>query len=484
MSFSLPFRSVVPVVFLLATAAWTPSPSFAAEPPPPPPPSPTVFVEAKSYSTKPETDPPRYVRTLNKTGFDSLQSLDWLDLGFEYRTRFEVRADDLRRPLMDSAGVPYDDVDLPLLLRARLFVAIKEIVDPFRLTIEMQDSRRYVSQFPEDDRDWNVFEPIQAFAELHFKNGLGAQRPLCLRAGRMAFEVLDRRLIARNEWRNTTNTFQGFRATAGRDDNVWALDLFALQPLVRKLHDLDETTEGQWFFGAIGAWRGWSRFVTLQPYWFWLKQDADMAKMLPRRNIHAAALRGYGIVGKTGLDYDASVVLQLGSDAGRTHRSLGLASEVGYTFESKLVPRLSAFYGYGGGDENPMDDRNQRFERFFGFARPWSNNDYFRWENLHAPKLRLELSPSKRLRGDGGYSAFWLASATDRWNNANLRDPMGQSGTFIGHELDFRVRWRIVPQVDVTVGYAYFNPGAFPSNLGRSKSSHFAYLEVSVWAFE
>jgi len=38
-----------------------------------------------------------------------------------------------------------------------------------------------------------------------------------------------------------------------------------------------------------------------------------------------------------------------------------------------------------------------------------------------------------------------LDAARDTWIQANLRDPSGQSGTFLGHTLDGRVRYWLQP---------------------------------------
>ena len=103
--------------------------------------------------------------------------------------------------------------------------------------MEVTDSRRNHSQFVDDDRDVNEMEVIQAFAEFYLPSILqsdarGNNRPLRLRFGRMAFEVLDRRLLGRNEWRNTTNNFDGARLTLGQDSNDWQVDFMVLKPVL------------------------------------------------------------------------------------------------------------------------------------------------------------------------------------------------------------------------------------------------------------
>jgi hypothetical protein len=451
------------------TIAATPG---AAEAPPPPPPS--YDRPARSYGTKNEPEPPPYVRPLAKTGVAALAGVDWLDVGLDHRTRYELHNNDFNRNV--------DQRDESVMIRTRAFVALRDVLDPVRFTIEVEDARRYASAFPEDDRDVNTLEPIQLYGELYFGKRFGMeQHPISVRAGRMAFEQVDRRLIARNNWRNTTNTFQGVRTVVGQTAGPWQVDAFALQPLERLLDDLDERREGQWFLGAIGTIRRWSDVATLQPYYLHLRQAPR--DMIAERQIHSPALRAFGMIGDTPLDFDVQGVVQFGNHQGQKHRAWGLTAELGYTFEHAWKTRVHASYGHATGDRDPTDDRNQRFERMFGFARPFSNNVYFLWENFRLAKARIDLRPEPRLRVDFGYGAYSLDSATDRWQNPGLRDMTGQSGRFLGHELDLQIQTRLVPRVDVNSGYLVFVPGEFPSNLGRDNTTHFVYVEVSVRAF-
>jgi hypothetical protein len=428
---------------------------------------------ARSYGTKLESEPPSYVHTLSETQYGKLRDVDWLDVGLDFRLRFEHHENDFTRPI--------DARDLPFLVRTRAYLGIRNVIDPLRFAVEIEDARRYNGTFPLDDRDVNVLEPIQLLGELYFDRAFGEDLPLSVRLGRMAFEQVDRRLVARNNWRNTTNTFQGGRVVVGRRSSPVQVDAFALQPLERRLYEFDRPDSGRWFFGIVTDVRLWSPHVVLQPYYLALKQ-------LPRegvteREIHSPALRAYGLIGATGLDYDASGVVQFGQDGGRTHRAFGFTGEVGYTAQALRNMRISATYAHATGDRDPDDDKSGRLDRVFGFARPFSNNIYFQWENLRAVKSRIEIEPHPKFRADAGYGAYWLDSPTDRWNAPSLRDPTGQSGRFLGHEVDVQLRARLLPQLDLSAGYAFFASGEFPINLGRARSTHFTYIELTVRAF-
>jgi hypothetical protein len=471
---SLPVRAAIWLEALLiagtAVVAQGPAPSA------PPAPAPSFQVEQRGYGLRPEAEPPRYVRPANLTGLPGLDTASWLDLGVEFRARYEHHDNDYRRR---SPAV--DDI---LLLRTRMYVGVRERLDPFRFVLELTDSRRLGGEFARDDREVNLTEPIQAYAELFFAAGAGKGRPVSIKAGRQAFEYLDRRLLARNEWRNTTNTFDGVRATIGRPAGAWQVDVLALKPLRRLISGLDQQDDAQWLTGAIGEWRRWSRVATMQPYYLRLTQDGERASTGIPRDIHTVGLRGFGLVGRSGLDWDVDVAAQRGEDASRDHRAVALVVEGGYSPSRAWKPRVSANFAYATGDRHPVDGSSERFERLFGFARPFSASDYIQWENLKAPKLRVELTPLSTLRIDAGFSAYWLASATDRWNVAGLRDPSGQSGTFMGHEFDVRVRFPIGAHVGVNLGYARFAPGDFTTTTsGRTRASHIPYVEVTLNPF-
>ncbi|RFC32265.1 MAG: Alginate export [Candidatus Nitrotoga sp. SPKER] len=463
--------------------------------------NPSYYVPIRSYGLQRETEPPRYVRQLNKTwlkDIEGLENVDWVDLGLESRIRYEYRDNDFRRNR--------DALDTPILLRNRFYAAVKSKFDPVRATIEIQDSRRFGSVFAPDNKDINKLDFIQGYGELYFKDALGKDdlgndRPISVKVGRMAFELTDRRLVARNEWRNTTNSFQGLRATLGQQKSDWQADVFALQPMVRLIETMDQADHAQWFYGAVGDWRKWSKIITLQPYYYLLRQngskvqyasDGSLAATSARkdREIHTAGLRGYGVVSNTGLDYDVNYVKQWGEDGGLDHDAYGYNLEAGYTVEHAWKPRVSGSIGFASGDKNPNDKKSQRFERLFGFARPWSNNDYIQMENIHASKVRFELNPTSKLKIDFGYNWYELASATDRWNGgANLLDTTGKSGKNIGEEFDIRVRYPISKYIGLNVGYAYFMAGDFTKKTsqliqpGRKDNSSFLYVETSLYAF-
>jgi hypothetical protein len=472
-----PYLSCLPCVGAVVLLLIGSGVSAELSPPPAPAGATSFYREADSYGTRRDPDPPRYVREAENSGWEAITSWHWLDIGLDYRFRYEYRDDDIRRAV--------GGLDEPLLHRTRLYLGVREALDPFRFALEVEDARRYNSQFPRDNRDVNEFAVIRLYGELYFKDwlsadALGNHRPVSLRYGIHNFEFLDRRLIGNNQWRNTANTFQGFQAAVGQEANDWQLDLLAVQPLERKLYAWDRPVEGQWLFALIGHWRRWSEVVTLEPFYLAL---TDSGVAAGGREVHSPGVRAYGRLGQSGWDYDVAGIYQFGQNGALDVSAWATTAELGYRLAGPWQLRVSVFYGHASGDADPADGEDNRFEKFFGFARPWSANDYITFDNVQTPKVRVELTPSDKLRLDFGHSWYWLDSATDLYRGGNARDVSGRSGRFMGHEFDARIRWQASSKIELILGYAHFVPGEFTRQTIRPGDTDFAYLECSISAF-
>ena len=176
------------------------------------------YQKTKGYRVEPEPEIPSYVRNLSKTQFEQFRDVEWLDVGLDFRTRYEYRENDYRPSATATGFREYPD-NL-WLLRTRAWFGVKDILDPLRFAVEFQDSRAYNSVYSRTDADTNEFEIIQGYAELYFDNVFGHNHPLSVRAGRQHLELLDRRLIGNNQFRNTTNNFEGFRVQLGKNQNA------------------------------------------------------------------------------------------------------------------------------------------------------------------------------------------------------------------------------------------------------------------------
>ncbi|MFM6976306.1 MAG: alginate export family protein [Sphingobacteriaceae bacterium] len=457
----------------------------------------TYYVEPGSFGTKRETGKPEYVRNASQFSGSDKNATNWLDIGIESRGRVEFRKNDIRRPESFNE-------DIPLLIRHKVYFGINKILDPLRLSFEFGDSRRYFGHYALETREVNRMELMQGFGELNFnhafkKDPLGNVRPLSIRFGRMAFDFLDRRLICMNSWRNTAGNFTGIKIAIGQDANDWQIDGLILKPILIKMDQPDKTDGHRLLLSAIGHWRKWSDIITIEPYYLRLDQSPAVENNYKQRKIHSLGMRLYGWNQNSTINFDVSSTYQFGNDDGLKQQAWALNSEMGYTFKSnRLKPRISAFIGYVSGDKNPNDQISNRFERYFGFSRPWSSDDYVVMENIFTPKIKVEWQAKVKhmnFKFDSGYSFYWLASKTDRLNNllagsAYNRDKTGNSGGFLGHGLDFRTRFNPSAYLTANFGFTHYTMGTFikqqeeSANNESANNSNFVYLELTINAFD
>lgn len=443
---------------LTTTSAPADAAAQAGEPLAPP----RYYYRPRAISANRSEEPVSYARPLSDWGADPLEPIDWLLFGVEQRTRYEYFDDDYVNDLERRQ---------PILMRSRSFLGIKDVLDPIRFGVEFQDSRAFNTQFPNSTQDFDEYEFLQAYVEFFFDGIAGDDQPLSFQAGRLANDYVDRRLRSRNGYRNTTNAFDGFRLRAGTLESLWELEFFAAQPVEVFPRRFDHGDEQRWFYGLVGAYRGWAPNVTLEPYYFILDNDRRGWRA---KNIeyHTWGARLYGLIQDTRFDYDLDTAVQYGRNRGLSHRAVATHAELGYSFDHSWKPRLAAWVNYASGDRSPDDGNSERFNRLFGSSNGhYGLTDFFEWSNLLAPAMELRLDPDDKTRISLVYRTNWLASKRDSWIRAGRVDPEGKSGRFIGQEIDLFVRRNITEFFSIELGYAHFMPGDFVEETGTAQDS-------------
>lgn len=424
---------------------------------------------SKAASANRIREPVDYAHPLSRWNQDGVSLPSWVLFGMEQRTRFD---------LFDDSYLYDFERNHAFLMRSRAYLGIREIIDPLRFGVEFQDSRSFDSIVQDVTTERNENDFLQAFAELYFKDLLGPGQPLSLQAGRLAIDYVDRRLRTRNGFRNTTNAFDGFRLHLGDMDSRWEMEVFAVQPVEIRPRQLDRPDETRWFYGLVGAWRGWMPVVTLEPYYFILDEDRQGWKARDTE-LHVLGMRAYGDLFKSGFDYDVSGTYQCGKSRGITEQSVATHVELGYTIDHPWEPRIAAWLNYASGDRNPTDDVAGRFDRLFGTSNGlYGYTDYFTFQNLIQPCLELRLEPDEATQFSAIYRTNWLASSKDAWVRGNRIDPTGQSGRFIGQQIDLLLRHRVTQFFSIEVGYSHFMPGAFVRNTGDSPDSDRFFIQT------
>ena len=87
----------------------------------------------------------------------------------------------------------------------------------------------------------NEFDVLQLFGAVKLDNVLRTGLRNDFLFGRFTMDVGNRRLIARNDFRNTINAFDGFQWQISQP-NTWRLKAFVTEPVHPRRCELDNTT--------------------------------------------------------------------------------------------------------------------------------------------------------------------------------------------------------------------------------------------------
>ena len=310
----------------------------------------------------------------------------------------------------------------------------------------------------------NALELVQAYAGVDLGAALGEGSAAKLDIGRFTMDLGSRRLVGRNNFRNTTNAFTGARFDwrgRGREQ----LSLFYTLPHSRQPSDkasiLDNEVEWDRETFDLALWGAFANLpdavgeADLDLYLFVLDEDDSAAAATRNRELYTGGLRLFRDPEPGGWDFEVEAAVQLGSiragtapDAARQDVfAWTLHAEAGRQFAGAWAPRLSVEYDQASGDR--PGGGYGRFDSLYGPRRPdWGPTGIYGplgRANIRSPGLRLEVRPGARWDGMVAWRAAWLDSRTDAFGFTGVRDPAGAAGRFAGHQVEARARYWIVP---------------------------------------
>lgn len=358
---------------------------------------------------------------------------------------------------------------------------------PMRIGGELFDSRAYFQRRGSSSiatTEVNALELGQAYLGFDLEDAVGPGTVSTLTVGRFTQNIGSRRLIARNQFRNTINAFTGIAydwQNAGKD----RLRVFYTLPHTREPFDRDGILSNsvEWdhegldtqLFGGIFTKSGVLGGI-FEAYGFGLI-ERDSGSQLEGiqtrdRRLFTPGVRLYRAPKAGGFDHELEAVYQTGTARNSTAvtdvtdvpvSAYFVHAEAGYTFDMAWTPRLSLHYDHASGDDrNP--DRNTRFDTLYGARRfdygPTSLYGAVQRANLISPGIRFEFAPSVDLDVFVDYRGLWLESPTDSFAATGVRDRTGRSGSYAGQQIEGRVRHWVVPRsMLVDVGLAYLVKG-------------------------
>jgi len=398
---------------------------------------------------------------------------DRLKLSATARVRFDT-IDDQPRPGFNAS----DDV---LNLRTTLFAEYD--AGAVRFGTEIYDSRAYGgdARTPISTNEVNVAEVVQAYAAVDLNEPFGVGTTGTLQAGRFVLNLGSRRLVAADDYRNTTNGYTGLRADVMNRDGLRATAIYVLPTqrlpddlpaLLNNDFQLDREGSDTRLWGGIATWSGLIGPVGAEVSYFRFDERDNDARQTRDRALDTFGGRIFKTPAVGGWDFELEAFRQSGAISASTAQAsatLDVAAEffhadVGFSFDQPMKPRISLRCDWVSGDR--PGQTFERFDTLYGMRRaeiaPSGLYNAVGRANLSSPAVRIEWLPTPSTDAFINYRPLWLASRTDSFSTSSVRDETGRSGAFAGHQLEVRVRhWLVKDALRLEVGTLYLTKGRF-----------------------
>lgn len=383
------------------------------------------------------------------------EPIDGLDMSGSSRLRYEVIDGQARAGLGRHAS----------LVSARTQIAAIYSTGNIRIGADLFDSRAYGADIgtPLTTNEVNALELVQAYVATDLSLGYGQK--LTLTAGRMMLNLGSRRLVAADDYRNTTNSYTGLRADMRANGGIRGTFIYVL-PQSRRPDDatslrdqkvvVDREGFGQVLWGGLMSKDNALGRAMVELSFYHLGERDAPGRPTRNRSLNTVGARIIADPQPGRADFEVEALYQRGHIA----RSLAadaewlpvsatfLHADAGYTFGGAWHPRLSVEVDRASGDK--AGGRYGRFDPLFGMRRadlaPSGLYNAITRTNIMTPGIRLEASPGKRLDGFITYRPMWLAADEDSFATTSVRDASGRSGDFAGHQIEGRIRWWMVPK--------------------------------------
>lgn len=350
-------------------------------------------------------------------------------------------------------------------IRSTLFAEWND--GPIRIGGEIFDSRAYDTDAGSvlTTGEVNALELVQAYVGADVAEPFGKGSRLSLQAGRFTMNLGSRRLVAADDYRNTTNSYTGVRADLRLADRTNATVFYTL-PQQRRPDGFADLRRNKvafdredWSLRLFGGYvaRPVGKHQILAEMGYVRLQEFDRpARPTRNRDLHSVSARLIAEPKAGRADFEVEGIYQFGelrsglaTNAARLDAAAWfIHADIGYMFPSDWKPRLSIEYDRASGDR--PGGRFTRFDTLFGMRRadlaPAGIYAALGRTNIETIGLRAEATPTRRLDFFVNARALWAASRTDSFSTTGVRDPSGASGRFAGYQLEGRTRYWLIPR--------------------------------------
>lgn len=371
-------------------------------------------------------------------------------------------------------------------------------------TVELQDSRAY--GFPDDGiigtGSVNAVELLQGYVAGRFEDAFRTGDSLDVQVGRHTMNVGSRRMVARNRYRNTINSFLGVNTQWGSSGDAYVRAFFT-HPTTRlptvldqdAIQDnevrADEEYSKNQFWGLFGSYRGLVADMDAELYYYGLRRSDVLNLAIADRDIHTVGTRWFKPPVAGEMFWELEAAYQFGtsrntrsSTVDLDHAAYFAHASLGYEWDAVWAPRLEGLFDIASGDDDPNDGQNNRFDTLFGARRfefgPTGIFGAFARANLLTPGIRFVSKPAQDWELMITHRFHYLASDTDAWTTTGIRDATGNSGSHIGNLTEFRARYDFEPKsVRLEFGMAYLAAGGFAEAASDGNDSLYSYAQLN-----
>jgi hypothetical protein len=297
------------------------------------------------------------------------------------------------------------------LLNFRTTIAAAYKAGPVSLVAELWDSRVYGGNggSPISTNEVNALELVQAYAEWRMAKGVK------IKAGRFMLNLGSRRLVAADDYRNTTNGYTGLHADFVTTSGWHATAIYTL-PQQRRPDDLEDVLSNRVGMDHEGfdqvLWGGLvsrARAIgpaTVEASFVHLGERDRPVRPTRDRSLNTASIRAFREPKPATFDFEVEAIVQRGNASATAAptaprqpvRAWFLHVDAGYTFPGAWRPRVSFDYDHASGDRR--GGGYGRFDTLFGMRgadlAPSGLYNAIARTNLVSPGVRVEAVPDRR----------------------------------------------------------------------------------------
>jgi hypothetical protein len=401
------------------------------------------------------------------------------------------------------ANTPYTENDF-LLLRTRVHAGYSP-TDWLRVFGEGQNSSSSGDKRNPNPQSDGPFDLHQGYLQL----GGARDLPISLKVGRQELVYGDERLVGTFDWDNIGRAFDGAKLRY-EQPGFW-VDGFVSRVVLPNDNTFNQPNWNDWFSGIYASTRSLVPKTELQLYFLADNAGASSphrtttsTKGNSPRDIYTIGSRFQTLPGQLrGWDLNGEFAGQFGdfeyapgtpgviNGQRLSHLAYATHIEGGYTFTKvDLKPRFALGFDYASGDGNPADKNHNAFVNLYPTNHKfYGAMDFLAWQNVIDPYFKATLSPVKHFSVSLTYNAFWLATTSDFFYQANQapRTTGGyglhpHNGGFTGHELDLIATYQPMSCLQVQAGFGHFFTGTYVNQtfqaLGGSHDANWVYVQA------